>query len=132
MGLGDMITSIVSALIPPHDATPEEHYGWRLRMGLCVIFLFSYLGMATAFAFGIVPGVSGFARASDLSKVVSEIRRNRQGDLENRILDLRIKHCDAKTDEAKQLYWSRLNELIDGWRGLTQLPSYPLPACTDL
>jgi len=132
MALDDLVTKGVSALIPPHDATPEEHYNWRLRIGLSVCFLFAALSAVTVFAFGLVPGVAGFARATDLNTVIGEIRQNRVGELDNRILELRIKHCDAKTDEAKQLYWAKIQSLVSEWRGLTGLPNYQLPACADL
>jgi len=132
MDATDLIAKGAAALIPPLHSTPEQQYNWRLRIGLSVCFLFPALGAVTAGAFGLIPGVVGFARASDLSTVVSEIRQNRTGDLDNRILDLRIKHCDAKSDEAKQLYWAKINALITEWRAITGLPAYQMPDCKDL
>jgi len=132
MGASELISMGISALIPPNEATPEQQYNWRLRIGIAVCLLFPMFVAGVAGAYGLVPGIAGFARATDLASVVSEIRQNRLGELDNRILDLRIKHCDAKTDEAKQLYWAKINALISEWRALTGLPAYQLPNCTDL
>jgi len=130
VGLIDPLVSIAEAVIPRADAPHSDQYRWRVSVGCVLLVTFIGLCGVTAFAFGFIPG-SGFARASDLQSVVSEIRENRANTIDNQILELRIKHCQATTDEAKQLYWSKISVLMAEYQHLTGR-AVVLPSCADL
>lgn len=123
---------ILGGLVPDHTADPEVQYRYQLRLGLTVSIIVLWVASVTVTAFGIVPAWSqGFALATDVKSVVQEIRANRAQTIDNQLLDLRIKHCEAKDDTARQLYWSKIAPLMQEYQELTKRP-YPLPACSDL
>ena len=128
----DIILRFLGGLVPPHTADPEKQYRFLLRVGLTLSTLSLGLIAVTVTAFGWVPAWSqGFAMAIDVKGVVQEIRENRAQSIDNQILELRIKHCKAGTDEARQLYWGKISPLMDEYQRLTG-SLYRLPACTDL
>ena len=123
---------ILGGLVPDHTADPEVQYRYQLRLGLTVSVIFLWVASVTITAFGIIPAWSqGFALQTDVKQVVNEIRQNRVQTIDNQILDLRIKHCQAKDETARQLYWSKLAPLMTEYQHLTGQP-YTLPACADL
>lgn len=128
----EFILRILGGLVPDHTADPEVQYRYQLRLGLTVAVTVLGLMAITVTAFGVVPAWSqGFAMATDVKQVVNEIRQNRAQTIDNQLLDLRIKHCEAKDDTARQLYWSKIAPLMYEYQTLTGHP-YALPACADL
>lgn len=140
MGLLD---DTARSLIPDFGADPKKQYRWRLRMALVVCITFLGLNTVTLLAFGGVPTIfAGFATtesvqqlASDLNRkldtVAEDRKRERARNIDKDVLDLRTKHCDAKSVEARQLYWSKISELVQEYATLTG-KTYPLPSCADL
>lgn len=123
---------ILGGLVPTHTADPEVQYRYQLRLGLTMSIVVLWLVGVTINAFGLFPSWSqGFALQTDVKQVVTEIRQNRAQTIDNQLLDLRIKHCQAKDDMARQLYWSKIAPLMQEYQQLTGRP-YPLPACADL
>jgi hypothetical protein len=132
MGASDIIEGTLKIIAPPDDAHPEAQYAWRVRVALVAC---SGLGLALiqgVLSLGVLPAVyPGFAKATDLASMVNEIRQNRLANVDGQLLDLRIKHCEAKSPEAKQLYWTKISQGMEEYQRLTGHP-YNLPACSDL
>jgi hypothetical protein len=127
----DWIVQIARLLLPPQDHNPRKQFLYQLRVGIVVCFTFMGLVGITLAAFGVTPVFDGFAKSDDLKNVVSEIRQNRTTNVDSQLLELRIKHCDAKSSEAKRLYWSKIEQLLAEYFTLTGR-QYQVPACTDL
>lgn len=128
----DLLATLFGFLIPPPNSTHEEQYGWRVRVGVMLLITIVGLSIVTAFAFGWpIPG-TGFARAEEMHNVVAEIRENRATQIDGQILELRIKHCASKTDEARQLYWSKIAQLLNEYQNITGHTLAALPSCADL
>lgn len=129
--MGEWIKALLGGLVPTLEASSEVQYAWRWRIALVSCAAFCWCLGATLVAFGMTPGFQGFAKAGDLQAVVGELRQNRATDVDNQLLELRIRHCKATTDEAKQLYWSKIKPLLDEYQRLTGR-GYVIPYCTDL
>jgi len=95
-----------------------------------------------AYVFGEVPGFAGFARADEVeannrsisaqvAMVQQEISDSRVERIEDELLQLRLQHCHAKTDEARQLYWQRISSLATVYAKLTG-HTYSVPDCANL
>lgn len=123
---------LVGGLVPLHNADSETQFRYQLRLGLTVSVIIIWLIGVTVDAFGLLPGWSqGFALATDVQKVVTEIRQNRVQTIDNQVLELRLKHCQAKSDEARQLYWAKIAALQTEYQVLT-VRAYLMPRCEDL
>lgn len=124
----------MARLIPLHDSPPRQQYKWRVRVGLTLVVATMALVGRTFIDYGIWPAslvFSGFANAQDVQQIVARIDRKEARDLDNLLLELRIKHCSATSPEAKQLYWSRIAPLMVDYLNITGR-NYALPACVDL
>jgi hypothetical protein len=136
MGMLDSAAEVVAkaakSLVPPPDSEHSANYRWRWSIFLVSSSSFIGVCAITVLAFGLTPNVfGGFARASDVQANLAEQRTHWSYDADKNILDLRIKHCNATTPEAKQLYWSKISELLVRYQQLTGHP-YTLPQCSDL
>lgn len=132
MGAVDRVLSVAGGLVPDADAHPDKQYFWRLRVGLVLCTTFLSLVGVTALAFGMVPSMfGGFAKNEDLQQVVGEVRASRLSIVEGQLLDLRSKHCRAQSSEARQLYWTRLVELMLEHRKLAG-SDWQMPPCDAL
>lgn len=134
----DVIVGLWQSFIPPLHASPEAQYNWRVRVGVFTCLAFTGLCALAAVSYGLVPQVDGFAKAGDLNKqvllVINEVRGNRVEQIENELLNLRLKHCaaiKAGSEEAKILYWSKISERMTSYQQLTGRV-YQLPQCSDL
>ena|SRR5579863_2220985 len=134
----DFISNLWQAFIPPLHASAEAQYNWRIRVGIFSCVAFSGLCFLAAASYGLVPHVSGFETtyASDVQSaaIIREIRDNRAEQIENELLNLRIKHCAAiksNNDEGKILYWSKISDRMIRYQQLTGRV-YALPQCSDL
>jgi hypothetical protein len=127
----DLLVKFGLALVPPLDADPKHVYGWRIRVAVIACTAFIVAVGQMAWGQGWVPGLDGFAKVSEVQKVVTEIRANRVEIVESQLLELRLKHCKASSDEAKRLYWDRISSLLIRYQELTN-KVFPLPACADI
>ena len=128
----DVILRVLGGLVPPDTADPRQQYRYQLRVGITLTGMLVGLTAVTVTAFGWVPAWSqGFAHTQDVQGLVTEIRQNRAQSIDNQLLELRIKHCKATTDESKQLYWAKIAPLMGEYQQLTGR-AYQLPACADL
>lgn len=108
------------------------------------------LSVAVAASYGLLGAVfPGFLKSQDLSQATTKIQQqvaNVQQEvaqstsddkrrwaiqLANAIPDVRYKHCHAKTEEGKRLYWGQITTMMDTYQDLTGR-AYNLPACQDL
>lgn len=148
----EAVRQVAEWIIPPLDEAHDKQYGWRVRIALTAFVTFLGLCLVTAFAFGMIPHVPGFARAGDLeaqiglvktqiagvqlevSNNVGSVQRQLQADeaerIEGELLQLRLQHCAAKK-QSKELLWQRIAALLVKYQQLTGRV-YPLPGCTDL
>jgi hypothetical protein len=130
--LMDVILRVLGGLVPPDSADQRQQYRYQLRLGITLSAVVLGLTALTVNAFGWVPALSeGFAHTTDVKSLVVEIRQNRAQTIDNQLLELRIKHCKATTDESKQLYWAKIAPLMGEYQQITGRP-YQLPACADL
>lgn len=145
----EAIGAISTGLIPDQNAPARVQYLWRLRVGYVVCGLFFSVILMFLLAFGLVAwtGFEGFARASELTVLAkaSDVdalrtqhdtelalaKKDRIATLDTRIIDLQVRHCQAKTTEGRQLYWSKIAPRMDEFTTLSGHP-YPLPDCKDL
>jgi hypothetical protein len=128
----DVLLRVLGGLVPPDSADPRKQYRYQIRVGLTLSFLvLAFVGFVIS-DHGWMPTWSeGFARTADLRSLTVEIQKNRVQSIDNQLLELRIKHCNATTDDAKQLYWAKIAPLIYEYQQLTNRV-YNLPACGDL
>ena len=131
MPMLDLLADVAKTLVPPPDSDHNANLRWRWSVAIVSsVSLIGVIGISMA-AFGLAPGFDGFAKAADLKQSVAEQRIHWTFDADSRLLDLRIKHCEAKTPEAKQLYWGKISELLIRYQQLSGR-TYNLPSCADL
>jgi hypothetical protein len=131
--VSEFFSALWELLVPPLDAEHEKQYGWRVRMAIIAASSFFGLIAVSALALGMAAwtGFEGFARASETQVIIGQLKDLRAGQIEESILQLRIKHCEADSAAAKQLYWERIAELMTKYQQITGRV-YSLPACSDL
>jgi hypothetical protein len=128
----DFIPNMLKWIVPPPDADIAANHNWRWRIATFTALSFFGVIAITGLAFGVVPSVfPGFASAVALQDSVSEQRQHWVYQLDKQILDYRIQQCHAGTPEAKQLYFSKMQWLMEEYQRLTR-QVYILPACGDL
>lgn len=128
----DFIPSLLRWIVPPPDSDTAANHSWRWR--IATFTAMSFFGVVTMaiLAFGVVPTVfAGFASSLSLQDSVTEQRQHWVYQLDKQILDYRINQCHASTPEARQLYYSKMQWLMEEYQKLTH-QSYNLPACADL
>ena len=138
MGAFDLGQKLAESIIPPHDADGPAVTRWRLRIATLVgLTLVSQVALY-ALAFGIVNvfGFTGFAQASDLTTVSQQVQAGRVDSLDQQLLELKEKQCDAQSQtpqntEAARQYGERIYERAQQYYSLTQ--KYPpIPSCSEL
>lgn len=144
---------IIGGLVPEPTNDPTELYHWNKRVGLTLmatLCMVLAIGFATAAAFGLVPSVHpGFVKTIELTpmqeKLDTRIATVEQQVIENNkerkkqwatqldtaLIDTRSKHCKAKNDEGRRVYWDSISRMMGQYRDLTG-DLYQLPACSDL
>jgi hypothetical protein len=128
----ESLARFLAGLLPEHDASPEEHYRYMLRLGLTVSCLVLLLVGETILDWGMVPAFPGFARSSDVTQVIGEVRATRSQDLESELLDLQTKACQAKSDEARQSDMRLIIRAEDDYDYLNPGHPYAPLACSQL
>lgn len=147
-----LLGMLVVGLRPKRNANPEERHRWGVRISVVLFWTTIGLVAVTALEWGSLAwlvGNAGFARAdalaslaqaqkADVATLVAQRTADREQDrhdriqtLDSRIVDLRIRHCQAPTPEGRQLYWTKIAQRMDEYTQLTGR-GYPLPDCKDL
>lgn len=111
-------------MIPPDVAGTPKEFWYHLRVAFVACAGFLGLLAFAAFAFGAIPGFDGFARTADVKALTRHV-------VDTELLDLRTHHCKATTNEAKDLYWGRIEYLMLEYQRASGQP-YNLPMCSDL
>lgn len=123
---------------PPHDASPEKVQAWRwfvaLVAGANAMGLLVHVLLSCGFAASI--GISGFAKASDISdlkqqfaSVKVDLQNKRVKELSSLLLDTKQKQCMA-SGQVKLLYLQTYNDLRSEYFTLMQR-EFPDPPCSD-
>lgn len=88
-----------------------------------------------AWACGLIPGVQGFAFASDINDVKHEIQEltlalqtQRVEYLEERVLTAYAQQCSAEGQDLREIHQRRLTRLLRHYQDVTGY-TYPLQAC---
>ena len=99
----------------------RELAAWFLRtlnpQQICIVCLMVTLG-------GAMYASKSFAGSDEFSAYV-------QSDLEDKLIELRIKQCKADTDQARQFFYERLNRKQQQYEQLTG-HRFSVPECSDL
>lgn len=112
------MTKVIPFLIPPANASGPEVVRWRLSISFAMFLV----GVHIAWACGLLPGLSGFAQASEVRAVDREVTIIRRELLETRIFDTTVKLCMAMSEsrpEVKQFYSQKQRDLLTAYRDLT-------------
>jgi hypothetical protein len=128
----ETLARFLAGLLPEHDADPEEHYRYMLRLGLTVSGLVIGFAILSLADYGMMPGVAGFAKADAFQEVVGEIRANRSQELQVALLSLQTKACQTKSDEARQLYDRLILQDENEYNYLNKGAPYSPLACSQL
>ena len=128
----EFIPTMIKWIVPPPDSDDAANHGWRWRIATFTAMSFFGVIVITILAFGLVPAVfAGFASSLALQDSVSEQRQHWVYVLDKQILDYRIQQCHASTPEARQLYFSKMQWLMQEYQKLVR-QNYVLPGCDDL
>ena len=129
--IAGVVKEMAKEVAPPPEDDHHATFWWKWRIAIMSASAFFGLIGVTVAAFGLVPGFDGFARASDVTVMRGEQRQHWVYQLDQQILDFRIKQCKAASSEAKELYAAKISQLELEYQNLTQR-TYLLPACADL
>jgi hypothetical protein len=127
----DFLQGMLNWIVPPPDSDHAANTSWRWRIAVFTAASFFGVVIMALLAFGLLPVFSGFASASALEATITEQRQHWVYQLDKQILDYRINQCHATTTEAKQLYFSKMEWLMEEYQKMTK-SAYILPACADL
>src|SRR6266436_9350471 len=113
----EFIENMLKWIVPPPDSDIAANHGWRWRIAAFTAASFFGVIIIAVLAFGIVPQVfAGFASSTALQDSVTEQQRHWVYVLDKQILDYRIQQCHAGTPEAKQLYYSKIQWLMEEYQ----------------
>ena len=128
----ELMSNMLRWIVPPPDADIVANMGWRWRIAVFTASSFFGVIALALLAFGLVPiAFSGFASTYALEGSVAEQRQHWVYQLDKQVLDYRIDQCHASTPEARQLYFSKMQWLLEEYQRINKQP-YALPACADL
>lgn len=116
-----MLKALFEFFIPPVNQDPETRRRWRIAIGFAVFCL----SCATLFSYGIFSpfGHPGFAHSADVKSIKVEL-------LEQRIFDARLRQCTATSQESRQFYAAKVQELLSKFRETEG--QYRLPSCDEV
>ena len=103
---------------------------WRLAVFATIIVIVAHAMWGHGWLSGIGLG-DGYAYADSLKSVRADVSQIQAALTEQRIFDLRIRQCEADTQEQKRFYTQRVQELMNEYRAITGT-EYRLPACEEL
>jgi hypothetical protein len=116
-----MLKALFEFFIPSLNQNPETKRRWRISIGFAVFCL----STATLHSYGIFSpfGHQGFAYAADVKSIKVEL-------LEQRIFDARLRQCSATSQESRQFYAEKVQELLRKFRETEG--QYRLPSCEEV
>jgi hypothetical protein len=128
----DLMGSMLNWIIPPPDADRAANVSWRWRVAIFTALSFFGVICLAVLSFGFIPlAFSGFATATALEATVTEQRQHWVYQLDKQVLDYRIDQCHAPTPEARQLYFSKMQWLLEEYQRINR-QAYVLPTCAEL
>lgn len=131
--------NLAKKLLPPQG--DESVYHWT--MSLTTIGVVLVLTVHIAWACGLIPGLVGFARATEVndvkaqlvrsqSEVTANLQTSRAEYLEGRAFDIRIKQCEAIAQKKSALvFTTQLQQVLYTYRILTG-KELILPTCDEM
>lgn len=116
-----MLKALFEFFIPPVNQDLETRRRWRIAIGFAVFCL----SCATLVSYGVFSpfGHQGFAHSSDVKSIKIEL-------LEQRIFDARLRQCGAGSQESRQFYAAKVQELLSKFRETEG--QYRLPSCEEV
>lgn len=116
-----MLKALFEFFIPPLNQDPETTRRWKIAIGFAVLCL----SIATLVSWGIFQpfGHQGFAYSTDVKSIKVEL-------LEQRIFDARLRQCSATSQESRQFYAAKVQELLSKFRETEG--QYRLPSCEEV
>lgn len=116
-----MLKALFEFFIPPVNQDPETRRRWCIAIGFAVFCL----SCATLVSYGIFSpfGHQGFAYSADVKSIKVEL-------LEQRIFDARLRQCGATSQESRQFYAAKVQELLGRFREIDG--QYRLPSCEEV
>lgn len=116
-----MLKALFEFFIPPLNQDPETTRRWKIAIGFAVLCL----SIATLVSWGIFQpfGHQGFAYSADVKSIKVEL-------LEQRIFDARLRQCSAASQESRQFYAAKVQELLSKFRETEG--QYRLPSCEEV
>lgn len=116
-----MLKALFEFFIPPLNQDPETRRRWSIAVGFAVFCL----SWTTLFSYGIFSplGHPGFAYSADVKSIKVEL-------LEQRIFDARLRQCSAASQESRQFYAAKVQELLSKFRETEG--QYRLPSCDEV
>lgn len=124
-----MLKSIWSFFIPSVNDSPEERERHRLILSLGVTAL-TIFAVGACGLLGAI-GIYGFAYASDMKEIRADQMDVKVELLEQRIFETRIRQCNAATQESRQFYLEKLQDLLRKHQKTTA-SEYRLPLCSEV
>lgn len=122
-----LFEKLLSFLIPPKPTNTDALWRYNWSVSLCILFFFFHV----AFACGYLDrfGMAGFAKASDVSDIKEHYLRQDTRQLAKDINDTFFRQCTTQTQEGRQFWWGKVQDLLREYQELTHT-SYPqLPPC---
>jgi hypothetical protein len=116
----------LSLLTPPRDASPKEMRRHAVALSVAVALLYGHIAIACGWLSSI--GLSGFASASSVTSVQTEVAEVRVTLYGMAIRDLHRSVCNATNFEDRSDLNGRLQEALSKYRDATQR-EYQLPEC---
>lgn len=124
----DKLADSLGSIFPPNTDTGPAVRRWRVMVSLWVIFFCVHIAWACSW----LPGVTGFAMASDVGKLQSAVQTIIVSQVRGSLFEVRVQQCEAlKAGRPTTVYAEKLQDLLADYEDLTG-DLYPLPACVDL
>lgn len=118
----------LSLLMPPRNAEPREMRRHAVALSIAVALLYGHIAIACGWLSSI--GLSGFASASSVTSVKTEMAEVRVTLYGMAIRDLHRSVCNATNFEDRSDLNGRLQEALSKYRDSTER-EYQLPECPN-
>jgi hypothetical protein len=127
----------VRSIMPPDDEHDEAAMrSWRFNHSVTVLFIALAMVLHVAWACSLIPGLEGFAQASELKNVASTVKATQLTLLDQSIMEARRNECrafESGNTESQRFAASRVRDLMAQWDEVDthSKHSYPLPSCAE-
>lgn len=132
----NVLTAFIKLFIVADEPDSKDHQAvrahrkavvaWRQWMGWSQVILWGFfwwsIGMGTVLGMDMLG--QGFARAETVNRIEVQL-------LAESILQDRIRHCNASSEDSRAYFYRVLEEKLQLYEKLTGR-EYKLPACSDL